>query len=90
MRDLGLNTGFQADSSYEFLLICSSFTEALDDLLSILDSARTYGKENNQPTLVTNIDKVLENLKKLEADKAIRGKEDNYEVCLRTGLVSGF
>jgi len=57
--------------------------DALDDLVGILENARQYGKENNQAQLVTNVEKILSNLKQLEHEKAIRGKEDNYEGFLR-------
>jgi Ras GTPase-activating-like protein IQGAP2/3 len=56
---------------------------ALDDLIGILDSAKLYGKENHQPQLVNNVEKILSNLKVLENAKTIRGKDDNYEGFLR-------
>jgi len=56
---------------------------AADDLIAILNTASTYGKENNQPQLVTNVAKILENLKQLQASGAIAGAGDNYQSFLR-------
>lgn len=54
-----------------------------DDLIAILNTAHTYGKENNQPQLVTNVAKILENLKQLQASGTILGAGDNYQSFLR-------
>jgi len=57
--------------------------DGFDDLLGVLASAKQYGKENNQPNLVSQADKVLNNLKVLEKEKAISGSADNYQGFLR-------
>lgn len=57
--------------------------EAIDDFLGILANAKQYGKDNNQPQLVQNTEKILANLKLLQAEKSIRLSEDNYESFLR-------
>jgi len=48
-----------------------------------LNTASTFGKENNQPQLVTNVAKIMENLRQLQASGAILGSNDNYQSFLR-------
>lgn len=54
-----------------------------DDLIAILHTAQAFGKENNQPQLVANVEKILDNLKHLQASGAILGAGDNYQSFLR-------
>jgi len=55
-----------------------------DDLVGVLRTAQQFGKENNQPQLVSNVAKILENLKTLQASGAIAGEGDNYQSFLRS------
>jgi len=51
-------------------------------LMLILQNGKNHGKETNNPTLVSQIDKILENIKTLELDGLVT-KTDNYSGFLR-------
>lgn len=57
--------------------------DAKDDLIAILDTAKKYGQDNKQPLLVTNVDKILKNLKELQSTNTIVGTGDKYEGFLK-------
>jgi len=57
--------------------------DGMDDLPAILAAAQQYGRENNQPALVTNVEKIIANLKQLEKEGKIMGSNDRYQGFLR-------
>jgi len=61
----------------------SSVEAPVDDLITILNTAQKFGKENNQQQLVTNVTKILANLKQLQDSGTIIGSGDNYQSFLR-------
>eukprot|EP00026_Physarum_polycephalum_P003083 Phypoly_transcript_03092.p1 GENE.Phypoly_transcript_03092~~Phypoly_transcript_03092.p1 ORF type:complete len:847 (+),score=180.92 Phypoly_transcript_03092:122-2542(+) len=61
----------------------SSVDTPSDDLIAILNTAQQFGKDNNQQQLVTNVTKILGNLKQLQDSGAIIGSGDNYQSFLR-------
>lgn len=57
--------------------------DKIDDFLAILANAKAYGKDNNQPALANNVDKIIANITQLEKEKKIVGAADNYQGFLR-------
>ncbi|KAM9961780.1 hypothetical protein ACTFIR_004641 [Dictyostelium discoideum] len=53
--------------------------EKRDDLISILQNAIKHGKETNNPQLSSNAEKIINNLKKMEAEGSIQSENNQYE-----------
>jgi len=65
-----------------FRLIPVQGKEEDQTLLGILKSGKKFAKDKNNATLVSQIDKILDNIKTLEAENLIT-KADNYATFLR-------
>lgn len=55
---------------------------SLQTLITILKNGKKFAKEDNKPVLASQIQKVLDNMKTLEAEGLI-SKNDNYAAFLR-------
>lgn len=65
-----------------FRLIPVQGSDQDQTLLGILNSGKKYAKEKSNSSLASQIDKILENIKTLEAEGFI-SKQDNYASFLR-------